>query len=215
MAALWARIRHPALQNVCVDWGMEAEFYPEIIPDLYAGEPLWLYARLPREPREVTVCGELDGRHWETTAQPAPGAGGEDIAALWARSRIEALEDGRLFGADADEVRNEVLDLALAFGLLTRYTALVAVDRTPVRLPGEALESRDVPNLLPAGSAFASGFSQTAAGWKAQLALSILSLAVATGMLLNRFPSRPRRGGGRRLRPEPRECGSGVSRDRA
>ena len=189
MAALWARIEHPALQNVCIDWGMEAEFYPEIIPDLYAGEPLWLYARLPRAPREVLVCGELDGRYWETSAPVAPDAGGEAVATLWARHKIEALEDGRLFGADADAVRREVLDIALAFGLLTRYTALVAVDRTPARPADAALASHEVPNLLPAGSTFASGFSQTAAGWKTQLALSLVSLAVALGMLLNRVPA--------------------------
>jgi len=188
MAALWARIEHPALQNVCVDWGMDAEFYPEIVPDLYAGEPLWLYARLPRAPREVLVCGELDGRYWETTARVEPLEGGEAIASLWARHKIEALEDGRLFGADADQVREDVLDIALEFGLLTRYTALVAVDRTPARPADAALTSRDVPNLLPAGSTLASGFSQTAAGWKTQLALSIVSLAVAIGMLLNRVP---------------------------
>ena len=56
MASLWDRIALPAVQNVCVDWGMEAEFYPEVVPDLYAGEPLWLYARLPLEPGEVVVA---------------------------------------------------------------------------------------------------------------------------------------------------------------
>ena len=100
MAALWARIENPAVQNLCVDWGMEAEFYPEIIPDLYAGEPLWLYARLPLEPRQVTLCGELDGRYWETSGRVSPAAGGEGLATLWARSKIEALEDSRMFGVD-------------------------------------------------------------------------------------------------------------------
>jgi Ca-activated chloride channel family protein len=65
ITSLWSRIENPAVQNVCVDWGMDAEFYPEVIPDLYAGEPLWVQARLPRVPREVMVCGELDGRYWE------------------------------------------------------------------------------------------------------------------------------------------------------
>ena len=81
MASLWDRIALPAVQNVCVDWGMEAEFYPEVIPDLYAGEPLWLYARLPLEPREVLVCGALEGRYWETATQLLPGAGTEATGA--------------------------------------------------------------------------------------------------------------------------------------
>ena len=71
MAALWRRIENPAVQDLCVDWGMDAEYYPEIIPDLYAGEPLWLTARLPHQPRAVTLCGELDRSHGRSDAQPA------------------------------------------------------------------------------------------------------------------------------------------------
>jgi Ca-activated chloride channel family protein len=193
MSALWARIRNPAVQNICVDWGMEAEYYPEIVPDLYAGEPLWLYARLPFVPREVTVCGELDGHYWETRSRPQAAGGNADLPALWARSKIEALEDSRVFGADFDAIRAEVLDLALEFGLLTRYTGLVAVDRTPARPADAALEGTEVPSLLPAGSTLATGFAPTATGWQAQLALALLALAVVTAMLLYLPPAGQRR----------------------
>ncbi len=192
MSSLWLRIENPAIQNLCVDWGMDAEFYPEIVPDLYAGEPLWLYARLPHQPREVMLCGELEGRYWETSARLMPGSGGESISTLWARSKIEALEDSRLFGVDASLVRQQVVDMALAFGLLTRYTSLVAVDKTPSRPGQENIETRDVPNLLPAGSSFASGFSQTATGWPLQLIFSLISLIIVFGMLLYSAPSRER-----------------------
>ena len=191
-----SRSRNPSLQDLCVDWGMQAEFYPDIIPDLYAGEPLWLYARLPHEPREVTVCGTLDGRHWEQTARLIPGPGSDNIATLWARNRIAALEDSRIFGVDPALVREDVLEVALEFGLLTRYTSLVAVDRTPSRPPGQALESAPIGNLLPAGSTLSAGFSQTATGWPLQLALALISLFLATGMLLYRPPSRASRAAG-------------------
>ena len=198
MAALWARIENPAVEDLCVDWGMEAEFYPEIIPDLYAGEPLWLHARLPLEPRQVTLCGELDGRYWETTARVSPAPGGEGLAVMWARSKIEALEDSRIFGVDPALVRLRALDVALDFGLLTPYTSLVAVDRSPVRPIGAAAGSEDVPGLLPAGSSTAVGFSQTATGWPLRLALALLSLFIATGMLLYLPPSRARPADGAR-----------------
>ncbi|MBT8056078.1 MAG: hypothetical protein KJO72_03990, partial [Gammaproteobacteria bacterium] len=129
------------------------------------------------------------GRYWETRARLLPETGGESIATLWARSKVEALEDGRMFGADADLVREQVVELALAFGLLTRYTSLIAVDRTPVRAASEQIETRDVPNLLPAGSEFVAGFTQTATGWKTQLALSLVSLLVVLAMLLHTPPS--------------------------
>lgn len=196
MASLWTRIENPAVKNLCLDWGMDAEFYPEIIADLYAGEPLWLYARLPHEPREVTVCGDLEGRYWEATPRLVAGAGNENIATLWARSKVESLEDSRIFGVDPNRVREQVVDLALEFGLLTRYTSLVAVDRTPVRAVQESIETTDVPSLLPAGSGMVSGFSQTATGWPTQLGLSLLSLLVALAMLLYTPPKRKERHGG-------------------
>ena len=192
MTGLWSRIENPAIQNICVDWGMNAEFYPEVVPDLYAGEPLWLYARLPFEPREVTICGELEGRYWEMSSRELPGSGGSSLAMLWARSKIEALEDSQIFGADPDMVHEEVLDLALQFGLLTRYTSLVAVDKSPSRTGSAGLDFEAIPSLLPAGSGIASGFSQTATGWMAQLILALVSLLVATGMLLYLPPSRAR-----------------------
>jgi Ca-activated chloride channel family protein len=190
MAALWSKIENPAITNLCVDWGMDAEFYPELIPDLYAGEPLWLYARLPQEPREVLVCGELDGNYWEMQSRLLPAAGSENLATLWARSKIEALEDSRLFGTDPDAIRESVLGLALQFGLLTRYTSLVAVDKTPSRPGADGPSTETVPSLLPAGSGMASGFSATATGWPAQCLLALLSLFIATGMLLHLPPRR-------------------------
>jgi len=192
MSRLWSRIQNPALQNICVDWGMEAEFYPEIIPDLYAGEPLWLYARLPFQPSEVVLCGELDGRHWQQESRLLAGNGSDTLATLWARSKIDSLEESRIFGADPEYIRSEVTQLALAHGLLTPYTSLVAVDRSPSRPRGEALDSESIPSLLPAGSTgSASGFSQTATGWVAQLLLSVLSLLVTGGMMLFSTPFGP------------------------
>ena len=99
---------------------------------------------------------------------------------------------------DAADVRRQALELALDFGLLTPYTSLVAVDRTPARPAGEALDGEPVPSLLPAGSATTTGFAQTATGWAAQLALALLSLCIATGMLLYLPPSRHDHAGGAR-----------------
>jgi Ca-activated chloride channel family protein len=199
MSLLWSQIQYPALKDICVDWGMDVELYPEIVPDLYAGEPLWLYARLPHQPSDVTICGELEGRPWQQDTRMLPGAGSENLATLWARSKVEALEDSRIFGAGADFIRTEVTQLALNFGLLTPYTSLVAVDRTPSRPQGAMLNSEAIPSLLPAGStATSAGFSQTATGWVAQLILSFISLLVATGMLLFSPPSGKSRSDGAR-----------------
>jgi Ca-activated chloride channel family protein len=185
MSQLWTRIRLPALADICVDWGQEAESYPEVIPDLYAGEPLWLVARLPLQPHDVRLCGRLGDSAWEQRLDPARTSGGETLATLWARRKIEFLQDSMVFGVDPEIVRPEITRVALEYGLLTPETSLVAVDRTPVRMDGELLATGEIPSLLPAGSSLASiGFPQTATGWLAQLLLSLLVLTVATGLLL-------------------------------
>ena len=188
MSALWGRIQIPALTDICVEWGDSAEFYPEIIPDLYAGEPLWLIARLPAEPNIIGLCGEFNGQQWDLDVNgwntSGVGSGTDNLAILWARKKIEALEDGLMFGADRELTQLEITDVALDYGLLTRHTSLVAVDKTPRRGTSEALGQANIPGLLPAGtSAQLAGFPNTATGWLAQLLLSLFVLLLASSLL--------------------------------
>lgn len=198
MGALWTRIENPALQDISVEWGGDAEYYPEVVPDLYAGEPLWLLARLPLEPREIRLHGNLNGQAWEESLRPAPGRGSANLATLWARAKVEALEDSRVFGAEAESVRAEVTRLALDFGLLTAYTGMVAVAADAARPAGAPLNAEHIPNLLPAGStALTAGFAATATGWRRQLAFALMTLLIAAGPLWFSSPSRRVRAGDR------------------
>ncbi len=187
MSALWGRIQIPALTDICVDWGDAAEYYPEVIPDLYAGEPLWLLARLPSEPTMIGLCGSLNGLEWNLDINgwdaAHSGAGEDNLAKLWARKKIEALEDSLMFGADPELTRLEITGLALDYGLLTRHTSLVAVDKTPRRDIGDSLALANIPGLLP-GTTQLAGYPKTATGWLAQLLLSVFVLLLATSLLL-------------------------------
>ena len=203
MSALWARIQLPALTDICIEWGEHAEYYPEIIPDLYAGEPLWIFARLPTEPTMIGLCGTFNGYDWDLNINgwdkvrlgtgregglghaAAGDSGGDNLAKLWARKKIEALEDSLMFGADPELTQLEITGVALDYGLLTRHTSLVAVDRTPRRSSGESLAQSDIPGLLPAGSSTQlAGYPPTATGWVSQLLLSLFVLLLATAMLV-------------------------------
>ncbi len=194
ISALWERIRLPALTDICIDWGEDAEYYPEVIPDLYAGEPLWLIARLGGEPTTVGLCGKLNSMPWDLDVNgleintqaggPLAAGGGDNLAVLWARKKIESLEDGLMFGADAELTELQITSLALDFGLLTRHTSLVAVDKTPRRPEAEKLAQTGVPSLLPAGStAQVAAYPQTATGWLSQLLLSLLVLLLSGALL--------------------------------
>lgn len=198
MSALWGRIQLPALTEICVDWGGAAEYYPEIIPDMYAGEPLWLIARLPSEPTMIGLCGTFNSSDWQLdvngwdAASGNPGTnnlgtnnrGTDNLAIMWARKKIEALEDSLMFGADPELTQLEITATALEYGLLTRHTSLVAVDKTPRRANSETLMQSDVPGLLPAGaSTQLAGYPNTATGWLTQLLLSMFVLLLSGSLL--------------------------------
>jgi len=161
---------------------------------------LWLIARLPNEPTIIGLCGEFNGLQWNMdvngwdAAGSQPGSG--NLAILWARKKIEALEDGLMFGADRELTQLEITDVALEYGLLTRHTSLVAVDKTPRRGSDEAIGQSNVPGLLPAGtSSQLAGFPNTATGWLSQLLLSLFVLLLASSLLWfsgSRLPMVPR-----------------------
>lgn len=184
MDALLARLDRPAMRDITLDWPGVAEAYPARVPDLYQGEALQVVARLDRLAGAVTVRGRTP-EPWARrvplsgeTPTPAPG-----IGRLWARGRVDELEDRLRRGADEDEVRPMIVDVALRHGLVTRFTSLVAVDRTPVRPQDEAMGSTRIGNATPAGSL---AFAQGSTGWPRELALAAALALLALALIRNR-----------------------------
>lgn len=171
MGRLFRKLEQPQITDMAIEWpgGVVAESYPEVVPDLYSGEPVFVRARLSNEVRDsdiVTVRGNSVTGSWAAEmsvniSEPSPG-----IAALWARARIGDLMDSRRRGASEDAVRKSVLETALTHHLVSKYTSLIAIDKTPVRPASANLDSELVPNLLPYGQSVEAifGFPATATG---------------------------------------------------
>jgi Ca-activated chloride channel family protein len=153
--AFFARLHRPVMTDLSLEWeGREPlEVYPARLPDLHAGEPLFVSARLPRGPEagrvtlrgqlpdgSVTFRGELQG--------DAPGESG--VAVRWARARVSSLFQELHAGGDAEAIRREVIEVSKTFHIVTRYTSLVALEEFPSAVD-HARHVR-VPNALPAGS---------------------------------------------------------------
>ena len=86
--------------------------------------------------------------HVSATLRQRQAAG---IGVLWARAKIEALSDAQIAGANADDIRAEIVRVALAHHLVSRHTSLVAVDVTPTMPPGTDMKTTAVPGNLPHG----------------------------------------------------------------
>ena len=151
MAALFRKLERPVWTDVEVDFDEPVEMWPARIPDLYAGEPLVLTAKVERFSGEVTVRGERGRERAEVTEQLEPGEPGRGIGVLWARRKIASHMEALATGADPAAVRAAVVAVALEHHLVSRYTSLVAVDVTPTRPVGTGLDSTAVPTNLPAG----------------------------------------------------------------
>ncbi|HMB55525.1 MAG TPA: hypothetical protein VKU40_19555 [Thermoanaerobaculia bacterium] len=163
-----------------------AETWPGRLPDLYSGEPLVIAARAISLGDEIEITGRRDGAFWQHTvsltdaaaAAAGPTAG---VRQLWARRKIDGLLARLAEGVDPDVVRADVVAVALAHHLVSRYTSLVAVDVTPSRPDGTALGASNVPLPMPAGWT-PEGMPVGGAGWEGQL-LAGLALLLTAALL--------------------------------
>jgi Ca-activated chloride channel family protein len=192
MGELFEKIERPALTDIDLAWpsGITAELSASRIPDVYYGEPVVLTARLASVPRGlVSLSGRNGSGFWMrqiALTNPRKDAG---VASLWARNRIQDLLDQRRGGADAETIRQQVLVLALGHSLVSPYTSLVAVDRTPVRPAGIDSRAAAIPHTAPAGSAWAG----TQVGYPGTATSARLHLLIGVALLLGAFLAWPRR----------------------
>jgi Ca-activated chloride channel family protein len=136
MGELFDKLDRPALREVSVHWPELAESTPALLPDLYAGEPVVAVAKLGKADGQVDISGFLAEAGWAKSLSLVRTRSDAGVARLWARSRIDDIEAEMRRAPDAAPLRARILELALAHRLVTRYTSLVAVDKTPVR-PGD------------------------------------------------------------------------------
>jgi len=202
MDRLFRKLENPQVTNIDVEWpgGTLVDAYPTTVPDLYLGEPVSIRARATsgfRPGETVRVVGDSPGGAWSADLALDVDAESPGVGALWARARIADLLDRQRRGADADETRRAVIDTALRHHLVSKFTSLVAVDKTPVRPAGDALRSEQVPGLVAQGQSPASitGFPATATSAPLlRLVGSLLVFAALVVFLLPPVPGRRRHG---------------------
>jgi Ca-activated chloride channel family protein len=130
----YQRIEHPALTDIQIDWGSMSvkEVYPNPLPDLFVGRPVILTGRFEGSgPATVRVVGDVGGQRHELSMEVnlgAPDLDHEALALAWARSKISTLYDRMTYVPDASECAEEICNVALEFGLISDFTAFVAVD---------------------------------------------------------------------------------------
>ena len=193
MGRLFRKLERPQVTDIVVEWpdDVEAEPYPATVPDLYDGEPVVIRARLKRAPRggdQLKISGRSAGGEWGAEMPLTGNVDSPGIAAVWARAHIASLLDSERRGANAETVRAAVVETALRHHLVSKFTSLVAVDKTPVRPVDLASKTEQVPNLLAHGQSQRAifGFPATATDAGSYRRNGSLCLLLATLLLLRR-----------------------------
>jgi Ca-activated chloride channel homolog len=139
----------------------KADMTPQVLPDLYRGEPLVLAAKLGALAGTMEIKGRIGDRPWSVTLPLANAAKGTGQSKLWARREIADAEVAQTMRTlTAEEADKMILALALEHQLVTRLTNLVAIDQTPSRPAGEPLKVSELPLNLPAGWDFEKVFGE-------------------------------------------------------
>jgi Ca-activated chloride channel homolog len=142
LSLLAAKIQHPVLTELELSGGpIEIdEVYPVRIPDVFAGEELVLFGRFSGDGQsQVTVSGERLGRALEFSTEsvfPDASDANDYIPRLWASRKLGHLERQVWTEGMTESLAREIRDVALRYGLPSRYTAyLVEEPNTVVAAP--------------------------------------------------------------------------------
>ena len=132
MRSFFNRVSRPVLSDIEVDWGSMrvADTYPKRLPDLFVGRAVVVTGKFNGEPGQPVIRGRAAGQSVEQIVRQR---GGEDTHAfipnIWARLRIADLADRQAWTHDPhNELAGAIKQTALEYGLMSDYTAFVAVD---------------------------------------------------------------------------------------
>jgi Ca-activated chloride channel family protein len=138
VSSLFARIKAPVLTDLDleVDGVQVEEFYPPVLPDLYAGTQLILTGRY-RVPgyssgrAEVNLSGQVGGERKAYSYQVDfnPGSSqyqhNDYVPRLWATRKIGYLLNQIRYQGENQEWVDAIIQLSIRYGIITPYTSFL------------------------------------------------------------------------------------------
>lgn len=160
MLEYFERVTHPALTDIQIDWGglQVKQVLPRELPDLFVGRPVILTGKVTGGADKATtvkVTGKVGGqtRTIEIPVNPtqasANSAQTAALPAIWARQAIADLAERSIYDPNI-ELPQAVRQVALEYGLMSSFTAFVAVDATS-KTAGESGTTVATPLPVPEG----------------------------------------------------------------
>ncbi|MFH2069105.1 MAG: VIT and VWA domain-containing protein [Candidatus Omnitrophota bacterium] len=157
LSNFYEKIKSPVLVDFKVKFGPGArvqKLHPNALPDLFKGDQLILFGRYTGSGETVlTLSGVSEGKKgvFEYRANfPESNPENDFIAPLWAARRIGYLLDEIRLRGESPELKDEVIDLARRYGIITPYTSyLIIEDEKNKAQRRELPEDRQTLNAMP------------------------------------------------------------------
>jgi Ca-activated chloride channel family protein len=172
-----------------------ASFAPAKLPDVYAGAPVVILGRYRgAAPAGAAIDVEATSLGDPLRMSVVRGGAAQPstwLAASWARAHLRDLEDR--YAAGARQLETEIVRVSKQFGVLCRFTAFVAIDRSQTVNAGGVLHQAVQPVEPPAGWTGAPGMSVAVTGVP-QMATRITAMSAmpAGGLRLGVGPMSPK-----------------------
>jgi Ca-activated chloride channel homolog len=193
MSALFNKLESPLMTNISFqfDDSIKTEIWPQRIPDLYRGEPIILAIKSNKALNNIKVSGTRALAPWSASLNLSNSKSSKGIGTFWARKKIASLSDSLRGGANPNQVRNNITEVALQHHLVSKHTSLVAVDHSPSRNSTSKLNKQTMPVNLPHGQNAQKIFgrlAQTATYAELHLIIgfTLLMLGLALAVLLRK-----------------------------
>src|SRR6476646_3196983 len=135
ISSFYTRFKEPALTNLKLDLGggvRTAKMYPTDLPDLFKGDQLVVAGRYSGAGDvEGKLTGNVGGREQAFTYKlhfDDRKTTDDYVPRLWATRRVGFLLDVFFIDTATAEVRDETIELARKYGIVTPYTAYLIVE---------------------------------------------------------------------------------------
>ena len=135
LSAFFTKIKEPLLTNLKIAWPDSVrvtKLYPNPLPDLFRGDQLVLAGRYSGSAEgDVVLEGTLNGeakRIVQRVKFSDTQWGNEFIPQLWAMRRVGWLLDEIRLRGESAELREEVVEIARRYAIVTPYTSYLIVE---------------------------------------------------------------------------------------
>lgn len=162
LSSFFTRIKEPAMTSLALEFGggvRVSQLYPAELPDLFQGDQLVVTGRYEGSGTgEAKLSGRVAGeeRSFDYPVEfTREDESREFIPRLWATRRVGWLLDEIRHHGESKEVRDEIVELARKFAIVTPYTSYLIV---------EDEKKRDVPMEQRSNAPMSAPMSEAVGG---------------------------------------------------